>query len=228
MKKKLILSLFTVLVVFVIAVVVYFAYFKVDAKELINKNVSEIDKVCFTAHNGLSQVKLISGTREDPYLLNGKSENCKPFALIIFRTNQAGVQAPTFVASINDKSYNGIMEANPYDNTFVVDLEQEVNDDATINVKITINDNTYNYDLINTSADWLVKAEQAKDIAIEYFLDKIKDCSSYKGVDAELFVRILSDNSGNFDKFFYHITLNKTDGEVCSIVIDTNTGDIIK
>lgn len=228
MKKKFITITLFIIVVLVIGVAVYFAYFKVDAKALAEKNISEMDKVCFTANNGMTQIKLISGTREDPYLLNGKSEKLKDFALIVFRTDEDGVESPTFTATINDKTFNGILEQNPYDNTFVVDLEQNVQNDANVNIKVTINNDTYNYDLVNTSKEWSVSSEQVKDIAVNYFMPQLQEHASYKGLDAEMFVRIISDNTGNFDKFFYHVTLNLPDGKMQSIIIDINSGEIIK
>ena len=227
MKKKILTIILSTIIVIVVAIAIYFAYFRVDAISLAHKNISEQDKVCYYANNGNSQVKLISGTREEPYVLNGKSEDSKEFALIIFCCDAQNVQNPTFVASIDDKSYNGILQNNPYDNTFVVDLEISVPENANINIKITINDETLNYEPTSMSKEWKISSEKALDIAIEHFSDIINQKASHKGLDAELYLRIISDANNAFDKFFYHATLTLSQNEAYSIVIDVNTGEII-
>lgn len=227
MKKGIIRFSLIFLIFAIIIIVIYFGFVKVDIRDLVNKNISEMGEFCFSAQNSISDVKIYTGKRENPYLLNGVHEQCKPFALLTFRTNELDVQSPTFIAQINDQSYNGILEQNPYDNTFVTDLEVCIPEDAQIKVTITIKNNQYEYDVKNINKDWNLTFEDAKNIGIEHLTNEIQKCKKGKKINAEFYVKAITDTNGLFDSFYYYVSMIDTEGNSHNIVIDVNSGEII-
>lgn len=227
MKNKILKICIIVITIAIIVLIAVFAFVKPNAENLARQNVSEIDKVCYTSEQGIASLKIISGERENPYVINGSHENMQEFTLLIFRTDEINVQSPTFIATIDSQSYNGILEQNPYDNTFVVDLEKQISQNAQINVVITVGNHEYNFDMQNVSDEWKISYDEALNIAMEHFGEQVKQCIKGNDFNGELYVRIITDVTNTFDKFFYHVTLVDDAGQSQSVVIDVNTGEIL-
>ncbi len=228
MKKNILKFSIVFVLLIAIVLVLYFTVFKVDVQALANQSVSEMGKDCFFAKDDLSDVKLYTGQRENPYVLDGVHNDCQAFALLIFRTNEMGVEAPTYIAKINGTSYNGILEQNPYDNTFVADLEIEVPADAQIEVTIAIKDNEYNYTLANINKDWAISFEQAKSIGIEYLMEDIQKNVKGRNLDCEIYVKAITDSKGLLSTYYYYVSMIDKNGNSKGVVIDVQTGEIVQ
>jgi hypothetical protein len=228
MKKKFLLfsAIFALLCFVVVAV--YFIFFNVNINELAVQNVSEKGSSCYIANSGQASAKVYSGQREEPYVLDGKHNQMTDFTLIVFRTNQIGVDSPTFIIDINGEKYNGVLETNPYDGSFVSDLQIMVDNNATISLTVTVNDDSYNFEMQNVSGDWQISFDDAMDIGIQDLNSEISLCLNGKELNCELYVKAISDTNGNFDKFFYYVSYIDVNQNSNGVVIDVQTGEIIK
>ena len=122
---------------------VFFFGCKDNLNLVIQENLSEVRYNYFCSNNEKINVKLTSGFREDPYILNGISENKKEFGVITakFLVNIENKNvSPSFVITINGMDFDGSFELNPFDQTYVEDIETFVLNDAIIFIKITWND----------------------------------------------------------------------------------------
>lgn len=228
MKKKIIKYSILIALLCALVVGVYFAFFTVDSKTLAKNNVSEMGEHVFTAKEDCTSIKLYSGMRENPYSLNGVHEEMQNFALIIFRTDELNVESPTFIATIDGTSYNGILEQNPYDNTFVADLETSISQNSIVEICVTVKDSQYNYNLVNVNKDWAYTFNDALEIGLNELLNDIEMLISGKTLACELYVKAINDSVGTFDTFFYHVSYIDTNGNAKGVVIDVQTGQVIK
>lgn len=228
MKKKFLIFALIFAVVAILVVVAYFAFFKVDLKDLAIKNTSEMGEQCFSGKKDMTILKLMTGQRENPYSLNGKHEENKDFALLIFKTAETNVESPTYIININGTSYNGILEQNPYDNTFVADLGISVPQNAEITATVAIKNTEYEFELSNINSAWQISFEKAREIGIVALKEDLENCLKGKDLNCELYVKAITDTKGTLSSYFYHVSFIDSNGNSKGVVIDVNTGEILK
>ena len=202
-------------------------------KNSVNVLVQEkISEVRFNLYNACSEeinVDFTSGFREDPYILNGKSESKKEFGVItvkFLKEIENKSTLPNFVITINDMDFDGEFELNPFDQTYCSDIETFVLDDSTIHIKVIWGDFLFESDLKNISNTFNINHSKALNIFIKEYSKNIKNLLKNK-TDFEVYVKIINDPSLEIKKNYFYVCLITTNGESMSIVISTDTGEIL-
>lgn len=195
----------------------------------INESLSEVRYNLFTASNEFVNVKFTSGFREDPYVLNGKSENKKEFGVITVKflgetINKTG--NPEFIITINDMDFDGKFELNPFDQSYVQDIETFVLDDYQIYIKITWQDFTFESELVNISNSFNCNHKQALNIFTNEYKKNIEKLIK-QNVSFEIYVKIINDPSLEIDKNYFYVGLIAENGESISIIIDPLNSKIL-
>lgn len=192
-------------------------------------NLSEVRFNLFTASNEKINVNFTSGFREDPYVINGISENKKEFGVITVKflcdiSTKEGT--PKFVITINEMDFDNEFILNPFDQTYVQDISTFVLDDSTIFIKITWQDFYFESELVNESNNFNINHKQALNIFIKEFETDITNL--LKGdINFEMYVKIISDPSLNIDQNYFYVSLISVNGNSFSVIIDPNSGQIL-
>ena len=185
----------------------------------------------FTAQDNLYNVTFSSGLREKNYNYDGKIDEKVEFGVLTLMRNDSNPLANdnySYTITINDEEFNGVMEKSPVDNSYAVDIEKGVTNDAKINVKIAFTGYTFNQELTNTSKDFAVDKNAALNIANKELKEDLKNLTSDKNNKIEVVMKILKDFSNQeLSRFYWYIGAISTNGETIGILIDTQTGEII-
>jgi len=196
---------------------------------IVQENLSEVRYNLFVAGNEEINVKFTSGFREDPYVLNGKSENKKEFGVITvkFLKNISNKNAtPNFVITISDMDFDGELELNPFDQTYVQDIETFVLDASSVSIKISFGDFCFESNLKNVSNDFAINHKDALNIFVKEYKKDIQTLSK-NGKDFEVYVKIINDPSLEIDKNYFYVCLLSSSGESFSLMIDPYSANIL-
>ena len=93
----------------------------------------------FTAQDDLYHVTFSSGIREKNYNYDGKIDEKVEFGILTLMRNDSNPLVNdnyTYTITINNEEFTGTLEKSPVDNSYAVDIEKKVDNNAEINVKI--------------------------------------------------------------------------------------------
>jgi len=185
----------------------------------------------FTAQDNLYTVTFSSGLRENNYNYDGVIDEKVDFGVLTLMRNDSNPLANdtySYKIIINDEESSGTMEKSPIDNSYAVDIEKRVEDDATITVEITFTGYKFSQELKNTSKDFVVDKNAALIQANKELKDDIKNILSDKNNKIEVVMKILKDSSNQeINRYYWYVGIIATNGETLGILIDANTGEVI-
>lgn len=200
-----------------------------NLSKIMQKSLSEVRYNLFTASNEFINVKFTSGFREDPYVLNGKSENKKEFGVITVKflgetINKNG--NPEFIITINEMDFDGEFILNPFDQSYVQDIETFVLDDYEIFIKIKWQDFEFESKLINISNSFNCNHKQALNIFTNEYKKNIEKLIKQNTI-FETYVKIINDPSLDIDKNYFYVCIISSKGESFSVIIDPMSSKIL-
>ena len=185
----------------------------------------------FTGHDNIYTVTLSSGIREKNYNYDGIVDEKVDFGVLTLMRNDANPLANDtyrYKIIINDEELSGTMEKSPIDNSYAVDIEKQVADDAVINVEITFTGYKFKQELVNTSNEFSVDKQAALKQANNELKNDIKNILSDKNNKIEAVMKILKDSSNQeTNRYYWYVGIIATNGETLGILIDAHTGEII-
>lgn len=221
MKKKL------VLIILLLFPIIFWGC-KDNLEQTIQEKISEVRYNLFIAKTEEVDIKFTSGFREEPYVLNGKSENKKEFGILTvkFLKNYDKTIVPSFVITISDMDFDGELELNPFDQTYVQDIETFVMDSSSISLSLSWQDFSFSGELKNVSKDFSCNHTKALNIFVNEFKKDI-NLLLKNGKDFEVYIKIINDPSFEIDKDYFYVCLISNSGESFSIIIDPYTSQIL-
>jgi len=206
---------------------VYLLCFNANPILLATQNISELRQNYFVDSDDLNNVCVSTGTREDPYLLDGIHNEMIDFGIIVLKTSLLGISEPYCTLTINEVDYTGVMERNPYDNTYVMDVGQFIPSDAVLSVKIQVQDTEYSFTPTIISEDWEIDATKATEIGFANLEQVIKNLVSGTQFLGECYVKIVSDPSNQLEMFYWYVSVLDRQGNTHAVVIDSSSGTIL-
>lgn len=184
----------------------------------------------YTAQDSLYCVTFSTGMREENYNFDGVVNNKVEFGVLTLMRNDSNPLANdtySYTLTINDEQLSGIMEKSPIDNSYAVDVEKKVDNNATISVQINFTGYKFNQNLTNTSSQFSIDKNAALDCANTELKDEIKNISNTHN-KFEVVLKILKDFSNLENcKYYWYVGVVATDGQTLGILIDSNSGEIV-
>lgn len=168
----------------------------------------------------IARVQLYSGTREDPYKVDGIANPGKAFTVVsvepINDTIAKMVELPAEI-TIDGAVTPITLTKNPYGTNFAADLEKLVESSAAISVSLKIDDATpVVFELVNAMPPTAISWERALEIATDEVNDKIDTTKSL-----ETYIKVLCDNK-TVNTPYWYVTFVTEDGQTFFVVIDAN------
>ena len=106
---------------------------EVNFKTHAHTYISEYRKNLFANKTGSLLATFTSGERERDYDLTGVKTPLVDFGVLTVKFYMdIGDTLPTFELKVNNKTYSGQLDKNPYDGSFVYDIETQVDDESDI------------------------------------------------------------------------------------------------
>lgn len=192
----------------------------------LKNNISELRKNYFHSENESYYVSLTTGTRENPYISDGKYEgNLTEFGLIevkLFDKLFSG-ETISYKMTIDNIIIEGVLEKNPFTSTFMDDIERDVDDISKVYLVLDYGEKE-ELCLQNKSINFTIDYKEAIDIASSAMSEKFKE----KDIDfnGETYLKLIHDNSSH-NTFFWLFTAKNRDLKTYSIIIDVENGQIV-
>jgi len=230
-RKFLIIAVVLIVALIVTGVVVHIASKEKSEEKIdISTHLIEVRDVMFVSNDDDYLISLMSGQREQDYAIDGKVSELVPFGVLVFNRLDGGViesENITYALKFGENYFTGNMEKSPYDNSYLVDIENEIPTDASVLVTVNLGGGKIVEKTLNcVSNNFTV----SKDRAVEIAQTKLKTNISkmQKSGEYEAYVRILKDYSDEENRtYFWYIALIGTDGNTAGILIDSNTEEIV-
>ena len=197
----------------------------IDLHNQLKSNVSETCTCYFVGETNDYYVNLFSGEREKTYKLDGISTQSTQYALLSVKckTKQDNNEIQ-FSIEINNETTEGVLSANPFDNTIEADIQKTLNCDDEIYVYIKCGDNTQVANLKCISKDFFVNSDTVLDVAIDEVLNQNTQFDPNKKY--ECFIQVLNkDDSAH--QYFWIVSIVSSEGDVYNIIIDTTSGKVL-
>lgn len=221
--KKVILSLsFIILCVFLLT-----ACSKSKISQDVSINVlSEYRKNLFVSKTNFCVATFTSGQREENYVMDGNNTALVDFGVLTVKfDNYTSQSLPKFELKINNDLYAGEFEHNPYDNTFVFDIQKQVNDNDTLNLYLIDFDQSTLLQCF--SKNWNINYKQAHNIFTEKYKTEIANHLFDDMLKGEVYIKIVSDDK-ELKNFYWYVLLVCQNGDMYSSLIDVNSGEIVQ
>lgn len=188
--------------------------------------LSEYRKNLFMNKTSTYLVTLTSGMRESDYNMNGEKTNLVDFGVITVKFDKlfAGSKLQ-FELKVDNDTYVGEFERNPYDNSFVYDIGKQVGDNSVINVYIV--DFDERLDLKCVSNNWQYNYKEALNIFTNNHKNQIESLTKDNNLQGEIYIKIVAENN-NLNDIYWYCLLVSNNGQMFASLISVNTGEILQ
>ena len=192
-------------------------------------NLAEIRNNIYIGENESVKGVFMSGEREKEYVINGYATPLIEFGVITFSligTNLTPAKTGTYTIKIDNETYNGQLELNPFDNTYVADIGVKIQTNKDIVAKITIGSFESEITLRQRNKDWKTTSLDALKLACKSLKKEIKNYDK-EDFECEVYVKIIHDENISSDKYFWYVNFVGRKGINHSVIIDPNTKEIL-
>lgn len=193
-------------------------------------NLSEVRRNLFESSDEEVYVTFMTGLREEDYVLDGVSTNKMEFGVVAFsmlKNENLYLTQPKYRLTVNDKVYEGELARNPYDFTYVADIQRVVENSAVISAQIISDKVNTTLNLNNVSNEWKVSYNEVQELGYKAMKSTIKKHSKTKLLDGEVYIKILYETSKPTAEYFWYVGVVFKDGKNISVILDINTGKVL-
>ncbi|MBQ3213583.1 MAG: hypothetical protein IJB10_01030 [Clostridia bacterium] len=220
--KKLILSF----VLLMLAIFALSGCSKVKPQEISRSVLSEYRKNLFAAKTNFCSITFTSGQREENYIMDGTNTKLVDFGVLTVKfNNYISSSLPKFELKINKDLYAGEFEHNPYDNSFVYDIQKQVNNTDIISVYLVDFDQEILLQCFSNG--WKINYKDAHNIFTQKYKTEIVSNTVNNLLNGEIYIKIVSEDK-EFKNFYWYVLLVCQNGDMYASLIDVNTGEILQ
>lgn len=197
----------------------------ISIKDVIDKT-SDFRHHYFLTQTDFGNIEFYCGQRELEYEYNGISTKKVDYGIIsISLKEKLNEKTLPISLCVDDYTYNIILEQNPFDDSYMYDIEKQVNPSSNIVVKF--NTNKFPDTILECqSSKWKIDSSTALEISSKCLQDILKD-NSKNGKDFECYLRISHNIQNNEMLYFWTFSVKTNDLKSSSVVIDVNSGEIL-
>jgi len=195
------------------------------AMERFSHLISELRDNVFVAENEKFSVSIITGAREEPFILNGFATGTKPFTLITIVPKNGGTDFYYSVV-INGDTFEGKFVPHPFD----VSLSAEVDvlsNDSVIQLTVIQGENREELTANSVLTEQMINSTKAIDIAYNRLKGSLEDFKQGGELQCEIFVRLIKNPIDNQGGYFWYVAFVGTNQTIFAVVIEPTTMTIL-
>ncbi len=191
-------------------------------------NVAEVRQNLFTGKTDNIEVSLMSGMREEDYVVNGYCSTPIEFGVLTFKVNNQVVmpEQVNYVLTVGTARYDGVLEHNPFDGSYVADLKRIIDSEDVISAKIIAGEFVDSVELISVTKDFNVDFNQALKIACSELDNSLKQFIENSSFRAECYVKLINDDE-ILNVYYWYVNFVGVNGNTVSVIIDPITKQIM-
>lgn len=195
--------------------------------DMAHNNIAECRQVMYVGKTNNLSVDLISGTREQNYVVNGYCTDSIAFGVVTFKIlTDINIDTANYVLTIGTTRYDGILERNPYDNTYMCDVKALINTNDVITAKIIAGEFVESVELNNITADWNVNSDNALKLAVSELTKELKTFIENDEFKAESYIKIVNDDEVD-ETYYWYVSFVGRNGKTYAVIIDPISNEIL-
>lgn len=219
MKKKL----------FIVCIFAFAAMLICGCDSLIEKRasiISELRDVAMCASGKLWSVELISGTREEPFDIDGVSEEKTDFTVVTLTPLGEDNAEYSYELRYGESVYRGEFSQHPFKKTFSFELAVRVEGSAALAV-MSSDGSAETFALSEVRGDEEIDATVALEIAEIRLKDSIRSFSSGGKLNCEIFVRYIKNPINGDGGYYWYVAFVPERYVVYAVLIDPVTKEVV-
>ena len=189
------------------------------------RNLSELrDEVMVAAGDGM-KISLISGVREDPFVIDGAPGEKKPFTVVTITPDGFNENAAfSYSLYIGESKFEGNFSKHPFKNTWSFEISERAEGSAALTV--TCDGYAENFELKSVRTEEMIDAAAALEIAEIRLKDRIKEHTVSGELNAEIYIRFLENPISSEGGYYWYVAFVPEKYEVYAVLIDPLTREI--
>jgi len=191
--------------------------------------ISEYRECLFVANFKNFNATFTGGEREKYYRYDGFSTELVEFgAVSVSFSNPPKVNEQIqYVLFIDTIQYNGALEFNPIDNTYVADIEKNISPKADVYLRVYGGGVDEQSVMTCISKDWRISYKQACTIMLKEYKKELKSQTQSNKLNGEIFIKLVGEHVNNFNSICWYVNYIGRDGTNFVCIIDVNSGEIV-
>lgn len=192
-------------------------------ENLVRANMADYRDFVYFGECQEFKANLMCGVREEPYEYNGVKNNDREFGVltVIFAQNY-DIELIEFELIVDGESCIGLLEKNPFDSSFMADVEKRFESGSEMSLKIL---SLEEVKLECLSSSWNISSQKALEIGIEALREDMEDFITQNRLYGECYLKIITDSS--MQKFYYSFSFVGDDLKMRTVVINPEDGEVI-
>ena len=194
-----------------------------------NENIAEVRKNMYVGETDNLKVSLISGMREKDYVINGLATDLVEFGVLtfMFKTEVSLPETVNYVLTIGTTRYDGVLEQNPYDGSFVCDIKKVVNSADVITAKIIAGEFVESVEVKSVINGWNVDDANALKLACSELKGELNNFIENDEFYAECYIKIINDPDVDKNNYFWYVNFVGRNGNNYAVVINPVSNEIM-
>ncbi len=188
------------------------------AMERYDPVISELRDNIFLAASDSYSVNIITGKREEPFLMDGHAGGTREFTVITV-SPKSGSAPYSYAAVINGTEYAGELTPHPFADTYSADIEA-FSSDAEIAVTLTSGGNSEKLIAKTVKSEHMITADKAIEIAEKRLKSRVDGFRVNGMLNCEVYVRLLQNPIDNSGGYFWYVAFIGENQAVYAALID--------
>ncbi len=190
--------------------------------------IAEVRELMFCGSNNNIKATLISGFREEDYVVNGYCTDPMEFGVLTFEVlaDVSFLENVNYVLTIGSVRFDGKLEHNPYNDTYVCDIQKKITPGQNIFAKIIAGDFVENVELFSVTNNWVLDYNDALKTACIELDDELKEFVKDEQFCGECYIKILNDDELN-NSYYWFVNFVSRFGKNYAVVVDPITAEIL-
>ncbi|MCL2796575.1 MAG: hypothetical protein FWD58_00760 [Firmicutes bacterium] len=180
--------------------------------------VSELRDNVYVAESANYSVQIITGKREDPFLMDGHAGATRDFTVITV-TPKIGEHTFTYRVTLNGTEYAGTFLPHPFAATVSADIAV-LSSDTAIEVSISAGGKSEALTAQSVKTEQMISADKAVEIAER----KLKSCLDNFRADGalhcEIYVRLMANPIDNSGGYYWYVAFIGENQAIYAVLID--------
>ena len=199
----------------------------IGLKNKVYNNIAEIvDFVVVGGGDNLS-ISLMCGRREMEYKSDGVATELIPYGVLTLYVDDKDITQVEYVLFVGTIKYQGNMQKNPYDSSWVADIKTSVDKSENIRVDIIIDNTKSSYKLKCVSDEWAVFSKDLIGLLIDDYSDVLKGFVIDGAFEGEVYIKLINEYELHSEHYYYYVSVVARKGGSFNILVSPITKEVL-
>lgn len=192
-------------------------------------NIAEARYNLYAGETENLKATLMSGVREKDYVINGYATTNVNFGVLTFKfkTEITLPETVNYVLTVGTTRYDGILEKNPYDGSFVCDVKTIIDTQEVVTAKIIAGEFVESVEVKSVTEKWNVNYLNALKLACSELKKELTTFVENDEFYGECYIKIINDDELEENHYLWYVNFVSRNGKNYAVVIDPISNEIM-